>query len=205
MKKLISLILMLALCVPFACATETPETAPAAPAFVDLPFDVHIEDYMAALAALYGGDPNVEITQVNTVPPWNGLTKSQLGRMDSLKPETMDICGYPVKNVDLIQLVNKDNFEIGRMSHISLYFDMEAGAAPEAYEVVKQQFTEIFGHGYWSASDAKWVSSDYTEWFLDDERFIAAELWHSKRTNEDVLKIHYGIHDFQGLHKFLNP
>ena len=41
--------------------------------------------------------------------------------------------------------------------------------------------------------------------YLDGERFIAAELWHSKRTNEDVLKIHYGMKDFQGLHKLLNP
>lgn len=201
MKKLFCVILMLALCMPFAIAEE----APAAPAFVDLPFDVQIEDYMAQLAHIYGGDPNVEITQVNTVPPWNGLTKSRLGLSDDFKPEAMDICGYPVSSIDLTELVNEQNFEISRMSHITINFERGAFAAPEAYEVVKQHFSEVFGSGFGSSSDAQWVSTTYTEWYLDGERFIAAELWHSKRTNEDVLKIHYGMKDFQGLHKLLNP
>lgn len=198
MKKLICVFLLFALCASFAGAEESRFP------FVELPFDEGIDVFLPGLIDLYGGEPSMNITQLNTVKPWNNLTKAHMGRSLPYTPENMEVCGYKVRSIDLVELVRESDTSVRKMAYITMYFDVAPGKEAEAYEILCERVSEVYGSGLGNSQDSKWVSNTMKEWFIDETRFLAADLWQSKRDGSCRLKLHYGEKDFQLLWKNLN-
>jgi len=191
MKKLICVLLLTALCVPFAAAQET--ILP----FVDFPFEEGIDTFMPHLIELYGGGPSMEITQLNTIMNWNGKGKAHLGRILPYSPESMQICGYDVNSIDLAELVSETDDTQRKMVHITLYFAVEPGMENAMYEDLCQQITDVYGMGLRNAEETQWVSKEMKEWSESETRYIITELWHSKRNGSYMIKLYYAVKDFE--------
>lgn len=193
MKKLICVLLLIALCMPFAIAEENPF------AFTEIPFECSLDEFLPQMIELYGGDKLEDITVLNTVHNWNGHGKQHLGRLLSYKPETMEVCGYTVGNVDVTELAADYDHSVRRMAHMQMYIDVMPGKEAEVYDILCQRISETFGSGLGNLQETQWVLSKMCEWSVNDTNILVAELWSSKRNGSAMLRLHYGVKDYQKL------
>ena len=193
MKKLICVLLLVALCLPFAAAEENPYP------FMEISFDQGIVTYLPELVKLYGGEEPEYVNFTDTVYSWNDYDKNHLGRLMTYKPADMNVGGYTVSSVDLVELVADYDHSMTRMAYIQMNYDVLPGRESEVYDRVCADIGETYGEGKWNVDDAQWVTTMTTEWAIDEDMFLGAELWISKRNGSCTLKVCYGLQDFDFL------